>query len=118
MNNKLLIVSGLCVGILTTPLYAGQPLPTLFDDITATTHINKVEKGNGACSSPDDIRTEETNYFDAIRAVYKDLHSAIIDTDQGMKLNYMLGSFFDQSLNRQPASPEGIPKVPRTVVSH
>lgn len=119
MNKKLFIVSGLCFGVLAAPhCFAGQPLPTRIADINTTTHISKVQKGNGACSSPDDIRTDKTDYLAAVKTLYNDLYGAVADTDQAIKLNSMLGTFFNQSLNRQPASPQGKPKVPRTVVSH
>lgn len=119
MNKKLFIVSGLCFVMLASPhCFAGQPLPTNVDNINATTGINKVKKGNGACSSPDAIRTKKTNYLTVVETLYNDLYRTVADTDQAIKLNSMLAAFFDQSLNRQPPSPKGKPKVPFTVVSN
>lgn len=108
MNKKLLLISSLCVGILAAPLCSAEQ----------TAPITEVKKGNGACSSPDEIRADLKNYFQTLNALYENLQVKITDSEQAIKLNFMLGSFLDQSLNRQPTSPQGRPKQARILVSH
>lgn len=108
MNKKLLLALGLCVCTVLPPVYATS-------QITQPSH--EVKKKNGVCSN--EASTEHRlPYWGKVRVLYEKIYTEIHDTEQAIKLNAMLGSFFRQSLNRQPASPQGQPKRPRMIVIH
>lgn len=108
MKKKQLLIPSFCLSLLASPLcFAEQKAPT-----------TEVKKGNGSCSSPDEIRSDLKNYFQTVNALYEELQVKVTDSEQALKLNFMLSNFIHQSLNRQPASPHGRPKQPRIIVSH